>query len=63
MHCHFMFGVNAPVNAPTGFESILDAAIKQLLAPYVTERIRTLVKEFGASQTVRYGNVPFANRF
>jgi len=50
MHCHFMFGINAP----TGFETILDAVIKQLLAPYVTERIRTLVKEFGSSQTVRF---------
>ena len=47
MHCHFMFGINAP----TGFETILDAVIKKLLAPYVTERIRTLVKEFGSSQT------------
>ena len=49
MHCHFMFGINAP----TGFETIIDAVIKQLLAPYVTERIHTLVKEFGSSQTVR----------
>ena len=48
MHCHFMFGINAP----TGFETIVDAVIKQLLAPYVTERIHTLVKEFGSSQTV-----------
>ena len=31
-----------------------DAVIKQLLAPYVTERIHTLVKEFGSSQTVRF---------
>ena len=48
MHCHFMFGINAP----TGFETIIDAVIKQLVAPYVTERIHTLVKEFGSSQTV-----------
>ena len=53
MHCHFMFGINAP----TGFETILDAVIKQLLAPYVTERIHTLVKEFGSSQKVRFGIV------
>ena len=50
MHCHFMFGINAP----TGFETIVDAVLKQLLAPYVTERIHTLVKEFGSSQTVRF---------
>ena len=53
MHCHFMFGINAP----TGFETIIDAVIKQLLAPYVTERIHTLVKEFGSSQTVRFSIV------
>ena len=45
-----MFGINAP----TGFETIVDAVLKQLLAPYVTERIHTLVKEFGSSQTVRF---------
>ena len=43
MHCHFMFGINAP----TGFETIIDAVIKQLLAPYVTERIH-------AGQRVRF---------
>ena len=53
MHCHFMFGINAP----TGFETIVDAVIKQLLAPYVTERLYTLIKEFGSSQTVRLGIV------
>ena len=33
----------------TGFGAIIDAVIKKLLAPYVTERIHTLVKEFGSS--------------
>ena len=58
MHCHFTLGINAP----TSFETILDAVTKQLLAPYVTERIHTLVKEFGSSQTVRFGIVSCANR-